>query len=301
MSADSSNPSRSHTVHSPGQPKTRNKAESRAHSSKPSSPRKIAANRQHSLQSTGPKSEWGKQNSKYNALKHGLLARQIVRISPECGESRQAFQKLLVGLGEELQPVGHLERVIVEKIALSIWRSKRAISFENGSIRQNVHAPCGPTPTLRLAPEEYRNFAVGYERLSRLLEDARSEFEATSQLQTKTAYVLRRCFPESPSLWTIPNGNEDLAEDAATWQSWKESVKSELFLLENEASLKRNAEERQFDIHYETSSIPSDQDLQRLQRYEAANDRQMYALLKQLHELQDRRRQASGGGERATG
>ncbi len=41
------------------------------------SPRKIAANRQNALKSTGPKTPQGKAYSRTNALKHGLFAMDL--------------------------------------------------------------------------------------------------------------------------------------------------------------------------------------------------------------------------------
>jgi hypothetical protein len=42
------------------------------------SPRKVAANRQNALKSTGPKTPQGKVYSRRNSLKHGLFARNWV-------------------------------------------------------------------------------------------------------------------------------------------------------------------------------------------------------------------------------
>jgi len=41
------------------------------------SERKRAANRQNAIRSTGPKSEAGKGRSRWNALKHGLLVKEV--------------------------------------------------------------------------------------------------------------------------------------------------------------------------------------------------------------------------------
>ncbi len=39
--------------------------------------RKIEANRRNALKSTGPRTENGKKKSRYNALKHGILAKEV--------------------------------------------------------------------------------------------------------------------------------------------------------------------------------------------------------------------------------
>lgn len=80
------------------------------------SQRKIESNRQNALKSTGPKTPEGKRAVRYNALKHGLLAREVVIDSDDGKENRGDFETLLSQLEEDLQPVGMLEQMLVEKI-----------------------------------------------------------------------------------------------------------------------------------------------------------------------------------------
>src|ERR1700746_2261565 len=74
----------------------------------------------------GPRSPNGKERSKYNAVKHGIFSKVIVLE----GEPRGTFDKLLSGLFSDLQPVGELERILVEKIATLVWRYRRLIVTE---------------------------------------------------------------------------------------------------------------------------------------------------------------------------
>lgn len=90
------------------------------------SERKLAANRANAQLSTGPRTTQGKVRSSRNALKHGLLSSQIL-LEHEDAEELKALRE---GLYEELQPVGTLEVVLVERIVASAWLQRRALRAE---------------------------------------------------------------------------------------------------------------------------------------------------------------------------
>jgi hypothetical protein len=102
------------------------------------SPKKRAANRRNAQRSTGPRTEEGKRRSRRNALKHGILASALVIDGEEGTEDRAEFEELLDGLQLDLSPVGALEEMLVEKIAVCWWRQKRALKCEGGLVRQRV-------------------------------------------------------------------------------------------------------------------------------------------------------------------
>ena len=57
-------------------------------------PRKVAANQSNANGSTGPRTEWGKFNSRFNAVKDGLFAMEVV--IPDCDgdDARRKFSEL---------------------------------------------------------------------------------------------------------------------------------------------------------------------------------------------------------------
>ena len=57
-----------------------------------------------SRKSTGPRTQAGKQRTKFNAIKHGIFAKGIVLKN----ESRTEFESLRDGLWEDMQPQGTL-------------------------------------------------------------------------------------------------------------------------------------------------------------------------------------------------
>ena len=89
--------------------------------------RKLEANRRNAQQSTGPRTQTGKKHSRRNALKHGILA---VSLTPTEDESARDFHQLVSKLRGEYRPVGVLEDMLVQKIAVCWWRQKRALECE---------------------------------------------------------------------------------------------------------------------------------------------------------------------------
>jgi hypothetical protein len=84
--------------------------------------------------STGPRTAQGKDRSKLNALKHGLLSKVILLK----GESPTEYNSLLSELLDERQPQGKLETVLVENLAVVIWRIRRLFQAENAIIAEKI-------------------------------------------------------------------------------------------------------------------------------------------------------------------
>jgi hypothetical protein len=92
------------------------------------SARKAEANRQNAQKSTGPKTPEGKAAVSLNALKHGLLSNEI--LLP--GEDEEALRELDESLRGELQPVGVVEVLLVDRITSLLWRLRRLGHVESG-------------------------------------------------------------------------------------------------------------------------------------------------------------------------
>jgi hypothetical protein len=87
----------------------------------------IEANRRNSHHGHGPTSTGGKQIVRYNAMKHGLLARALVFKDER---EKQVFREYLKRLCEERAPQDALELMYVEDLANAEWRLKRATTWE---------------------------------------------------------------------------------------------------------------------------------------------------------------------------
>jgi hypothetical protein len=90
--------------------------------------------------STGPRTPQGKERSKHNALKHGIFSKVAVLK----GEPRAEFDSLLSGLWEDRCPVGTLEEVLVEKLAVTLWRIRRVIIADSAPADWSTDFPGFP-------------------------------------------------------------------------------------------------------------------------------------------------------------
>src|SRR5215213_11824433 len=90
--------------------------------------KQIQANRQNALKSTGPNTPEGKDTARLNSTKHGLLSQEV--LLP--GEDEEALKELAERLNAELQPVGEMESLLVERIIDATWRLRRLSRVEAG-------------------------------------------------------------------------------------------------------------------------------------------------------------------------
>jgi len=82
----------------------------------------IEANRANAAKSTGPRTDEGKAVVAQNAVRHGLLAEQVVIKGEDPGE----FEFYREALIRELAPVGDYENILAERAAALAWRLRRA-------------------------------------------------------------------------------------------------------------------------------------------------------------------------------
>ncbi len=94
------------------------------------SPTQLLANQLNALRATGPRTAAGKAVSSANARKHGILSRQLIIE----GESAEDFGALLEALLADEVPVGTLECALVERLAIGLWRQRRAVTAESASL-----------------------------------------------------------------------------------------------------------------------------------------------------------------------
>ena len=99
------------------------------------SDKQVRANQQNALMSTGPKTPKGKAAIRRNALKHGLLSQEV--LLP--GEDDAALKELGESLRDELQPVGDLENLLVERIIATTWRLRRLGRVEAGIFTSELY------------------------------------------------------------------------------------------------------------------------------------------------------------------
>mgnify|MGYP001584679385 FL=1 len=79
------------------------------------------------IRATGPVTPEGKAIVSLNAVRHGLLSRQVLLKA----ESKKSLCELATSLKNELNPVGTLESILGDRIISSVWRLRRAIKVES--------------------------------------------------------------------------------------------------------------------------------------------------------------------------
>ena len=84
-----------------------------------------------SLAKGGPATQEGKEVVRWNATRHGI--RSPAPVVPGV-EKKADWEEHLDGILESLQPEGHLELTLTERVALLSWRLHRVIRYETESI-----------------------------------------------------------------------------------------------------------------------------------------------------------------------
>ena len=75
----------------------------------------------------GAKSEVGKAIASKNAIRHGLLSKEVLLKA----EDAATLDELRQGMTDELAPVGTLESFLVDRLVADMWRMRRALAVEH--------------------------------------------------------------------------------------------------------------------------------------------------------------------------
>ena len=96
----------------------------------------ISANQSNAQRSTGPKTELGKAIASRNNFRYGFTG--VFSVLP--WESQADFDALLTGLLTEHQPSTPTETALVEKMAQTLWLSKRALLMQELTFKLEIPA-----------------------------------------------------------------------------------------------------------------------------------------------------------------
>ena len=147
--------------------------------------RRTAINRANSLNSTGPRTEPGKQRSSLNALRHGLTAASPVLPS----EDQAAFDAHRRGFFDEYQPATPTETQLTQELANTAWRINRIPLLEAALLDRAANPP---TDQARIdfdivdAHRALATLGLHYQRLSRQFQkslDTLRDIQAERRLQ----------------------------------------------------------------------------------------------------------------------
>lgn len=98
------------------------------------SPVKLASNRRNALRSTGPRTINGSRVSSTNATRHGLSATSVAVIRGV--EDEAEYEALVADVIADLKPVGAVESLMAERVAQLWWRLRRVLRFETERLSQ---------------------------------------------------------------------------------------------------------------------------------------------------------------------
>jgi hypothetical protein len=267
-----------------------------------------------SRKSTGPRTPQGKQRSKYNALKHGLLSKAVLLE----GESPVEYLSLLNGLRDDFQPQGKLESVLVENLAALLWRTRRLFHAENAEVSEKMEFTGAEFIAKRhVEAWDFSRSAITSDGLLRNSNNPLVVREAKEVLDMFRENFIQYGFREDSRLLKklygqdqdkgIPYGLRFLYEVYATingaagksGDATSEDKLKAIMLAFIEAEIKRLTKiEKVLEaidrrrIEYKTSAavIPGQEALDRLVRYEVHLSREIDRILNRLERLQRMRK-----------
>jgi hypothetical protein len=277
------------------------------------SQKQLAANRRNARRSTGPTSKKGKSISRLNAVKHGLLANQVVVRGYFQEESRHEFKQLCHEYHESLAPCGPLEEMLVGQIVMAIWRLRRVRMAEAGEIATNVDDawwnPRQPPwkigngykqNAVHTRLTDYRNSIEGIEFVIECLQQLRSDIETAGQV---TEQLLKKLghYPDGPNdivcklaafLDTLKSNPQNLSPEEMRAQHLQQTL-AYLDAQISEFDKLIATRQEQIDVEdamrHAVALLPSSEVLEKIVRYESALQRQLNRSMNQLERLQRRR------------
>lgn len=120
-------------------------------------------NRANSQNSTGPRTEAGKQRSSLNALRHGLTGQTVVLPS----DDRAAYERHCQEFLDQYRPTNKLETHLTQTIADLSWRLNRTSAIETNMLAANsADTENDPAPTASAMAKTFREQSQALANLS---------------------------------------------------------------------------------------------------------------------------------------
>lgn len=270
--------------------------------------KKAQASRRNGRRSSGPRSPLGKRISRWNALKHGLLAREVVISAGEGKERRRKFAALLARLRQDLRPRNALEEVLVENIAACYWRLRRVLRCETGEIRKrldhaSIHAELETVrqfdvakqfaPVSASAQRKLQESSLGLQHLIRLLYRVEGEVDRKGEISQETNLELMKNFGGGEDglsgLCMRLNAPLAFSKAEAELLNTKGQKGALLHVLEQERARLESlipavAEKEKLEqqSHAASRSLPADDAAQRIMKYAAGIERELHRNIQEL-------------------
>ncbi len=260
--------------------------------------RQIEANRNNALKSTGPRTGHGKAFSRVNALKHGMLAREVVLRGRLDGEEEREFHAICCRYCDYYAPEGPLEEMLVERIATSYWRLHRVIIAERGEITRTVNqtrrkreqvTPLQLQVTLQTGQAELSVQGLVY--LQHILRRVRDAVQKDGKLTEVAEERVADAFAGEPNAISIGlqkareaarSGAEGLSEEAVQTKERElvlSFVECEMARCQARFAVVAEREEDEAQALEEAAFLPDAAVAEKIVRYEANLERQLYRAM----------------------
>jgi hypothetical protein len=278
------------------------------------SPAQIEANRRNARHSTGPKTPEGKVASRMNALKHAVLARQILIHGRDIDESTGEFQDFCAEYHEHLAPVGPLEEMLVDQIVAVNWRLRRArmaetaeITLSVDNVRRRHNDKTNPDLQwaiwLSVGDPIYnmRKTVIGNSVLEIFIRKLRDTVDREGELTEAVIQELTRKLGDKPNSLTRqlekfrlellknPEGLDPAILRENNRKAALEYLDDTLRELSESISSCSEDEYDRIEKWQAAAVLPSEETLQKILRYESTLEKQLFRAMDQLERLQRRR------------
>src|SRR5580658_845745 len=175
-----------------------------------------AASRANGQTSQGPITPEGKANSRYNALKHGIDAKQQIMFR----ESAEDLAALAAEYHEFYSPANVDERFLVDTLVNSEWRLRRlrAVEADLWRAANNLFLDNHPEIEISGSGDAFESSVPAFERLQRIMNSCQRQYHhARKELQALQAarpHNQTAPQPEKPQPLPNPQGRFTLARKA---------------------------------------------------------------------------------------
>ena len=274
--------------------------------------KQLAANRRNAQNSTGPRTAQGREVSKMNAMKHGILSRQVLVSGQYYQEDRKEFEALHRRFWEQLQPEGPLEEMLMDQIVTAHWRLRRALIAESGAIALNVDKgprkrSRGTQPVIQWMRwralgdpvSAMENSSMGCAILLDWMKELRASVEQAGRLTAEAVQKLAARLGTTPepltqSLDKLRLRLEEVPETPGASERRRDEALAFLDRQINSLNFARQrcveAEEHDADSRQAAAVLPDADMLDKILRYETKLERQMFRAMAQLERAQRMRR-----------
>src|SRR5918992_931780 len=156
----------------------------------------------------GPKTEADKEVARWNATRHGI--RSPAPVVPGL-EKTEDWEEHSAGILESLNPEGHLETMLAERVALLSWRLYRVIRYETESIALYQEQAEDDLAQKRRFPD-YVSGAAHPEHVRRDLENARARDRLLKRLPKLDADKPVSGLGAAAVLWRVMENTDRVVE-----------------------------------------------------------------------------------------